>query len=49
MSERRSSIVCAVVEGPDHHCGDDLVSTDLMIMMQMLFLGQALVAVLSIL
>ena len=24
-SERRSSTICAVVERPDHHCGDDLV------------------------
>ena len=25
MSERRSSTICAVVERPDHHCGDDVV------------------------
>ena len=25
MSEHRSNTVCAVVEWPDHHCGDDLV------------------------
>ena len=25
-SERRSNTICAVVEWPDHHCGDDLVS-----------------------
>ena len=25
MSERRWSTICAVVERPDHHCGDDLV------------------------
>ena len=26
MSERRSNTICAVVERPDHHCGDDLAS-----------------------
>ena len=26
MSERRSNTICAVVERPDHYCGDDLVS-----------------------
>ena len=26
MSERRSITICAVVERPDHHCGDDLVT-----------------------
>ena len=26
MSERRSKTICAVVERPDRHCGDDLVS-----------------------
>ena len=26
MSERRSDTICAVVERPDHHCGDDLVT-----------------------
>ena len=26
MSERRSSTTYTVVEQPDHHCGDDLVS-----------------------
>ena len=25
MSERRSKTICAVVERPDHHFGDDLV------------------------
>ena len=25
MSERRLSTICAVVERPDHHCGDDLI------------------------
>ena len=25
MSERRSNTIRAVVERPDHHCGDDLV------------------------
>ena len=25
-SERRSDKICVVVERPDHHCGDDLVS-----------------------
>ena len=25
MSERRPSTICAVVEQPDHHCGEDLV------------------------
>ena len=28
MSERRSNTICAVVERPDRHCGDDLVSSD---------------------
>ena len=25
MSERRSSTICAIVERPDQHCGDDFV------------------------
>ena len=25
IRERRSNTICAVVEWPDHHCGDDLV------------------------
>ena len=28
MSERRSNTICAVVESPDHHCGDDLVDKE---------------------
>ena len=26
LSERRSNTICAVVERPDHHCGDDRVN-----------------------
>ena len=25
MSGRKSNTICAVVQRPDHHCGDDLV------------------------
>ena len=27
ISDHRLSILCGVVERPDHHCGDDLVRT----------------------
>ena len=29
MNERRSNTMCAVIERPDHHCGDDLVYSQL--------------------